>query len=162
MQHLDSFLLSISIILNRSSRWHPVSAQNWCILDFAGIPTLLYPCKESTGELHLWVCPYFSNSAQHVSFRWFARWEVSGHTAAVLSGWCFKELFKAVCNILMQFQFSFSSKHFAEVQVVQPYNSTKTATTWKNSDFILSERLGFHMVDNMSIAVLCIWWHHFQ
>ena len=45
----------------------------------------------------------------------------------------------------------FSSKHF--VRVLQPYNSTNTATAWKKSCFILSEPSDFPMVNNLSIAV---------
>ena len=53
----------------------------------------------------------------------------------------------------MKFQSSFFFKCFIKIQVVQPYNSTDiaTATAWKNSHFILSERL--YMVINQSIAV---------
>ena len=41
----------------------------------------------STREQRLWVLPYFSSSAPNVLFvvlKWILRWEVSGHTAAVL------------------------------------------------------------------------------
>ena len=34
---------------------------------------------------------------------------------------------------------------------MQPYSSTDTATTSKNSHFVLSERSNFHMVDNLSV-----------
>ena len=37
--------------------------------------------------------------------------------------------------------------------MVQPYNSTDTATVWKSSRFILSERLDFPVIDNLPIAV---------
>ena len=43
---------------------------------------------------------------------------------------------------------------FASVNVVHPYSSMDTATTWKKSRFILSMRSDFHMIDNLSIAVL--------
>ena len=36
-----------------------------------------------------------------------------------------------------------------KVLVVHPYNSTDTVTALKNSRFILSERLDFHMDDNL-------------
>ena len=55
---------------------------------------------------------------------------------------------------------------------VHLYNSTDTATAWKNSCYILSEWSDFHMIDNLPIAVLtyvditfnkwhCCWgmWH---
>ena len=41
----------------------------------------------SIGERRWWVRPRFSSSVQHVEFfslGWFVRWEVDGHTAAVL------------------------------------------------------------------------------
>ena len=37
--------------------------------------------------------------------------------------------------------------------MVQSYNSTDTATTWKNCCFVLSERLDFHIVGNLLITV---------
>ena len=40
----------------------------------------------------------------------------------------------------------FFSKCFVKVQ---PYSSTDTATVWKNSSFILSEKSDFHMIDNL-------------
>ena len=45
------------------------------------------------------------------------------------------------------------SKHFVKVQVVQPYNSPDIATAWRNFCFILSERLNFHIRNNLSIVV---------
>ena len=39
---------------------------------------------------------------------------------------------------------------------MQLYNSTDTATAWKNSRFILSEKSDFHIVDNLSIAIHCL------
>ena len=39
------------------------------------------------------------------------------------------------------------------MKVVQLYSITDTATTWKNSYFILSKRLDFYVVINLSIVV---------
>ena len=36
------------------------------------------------------------------------------------------------------------------------YNSSNTATAWKKTLFILSERSDFHMVDNLSIEVYAV------
>ena len=47
---------------------------------------------------------------------------------------------------------NFFSVHFVRVQVL-PYGSTDTATTSKNSHFILSERSDFQMIINLSTAV---------
>ena len=72
---------------------------------------------------------------------WFVRWEVSGCTAA------------ASMISSKQHTGSFFSKCFVKLQVVLPYYSSDAATVWKNSHFISSERLNFHKVDNLLIAV---------
>ena len=41
-------------------------------------------------------------------------------------------------NIFMLFTLYLLSKHFMQVQLVQPYNSTDVFTAWKNFRFILS------------------------
>ena len=64
------------------------------------------------------------------------RWVASGYVTAVLWGAA------SMIN---------SKQH--KVQVVEPYNSTDSATALKNSCFVLSERLDFHMLNNLSIAV---------
>ena len=43
--------------------------------------------------------------------------------------------------------------HFVSAYVVHPYSSINTATVWKKSRLTLSDRLGFHMIDNLSITV---------
>ena len=43
---------------------------------------------------------------------------------------CFQELFKIAYNIFVLFPFSFFSKHFIKVQVVQPYNSNNILNGW--------------------------------
>ena len=45
---------------------------------------------------------------------------------------------------------------FIKVQVVQSYNSTDMATTWKNFHFILTESSDFNIVNNLSIATLAL------
>ena len=63
---------------------------------------------------------------------------------------CFQDLFKQLLVSLCSFHPNFSPV----VQVVQSYSSTDKATAWKNSCFILSERLDFHLVNNnLSIAI---------
>ena len=42
--------------------------------------------------------------------------------------------------------------YFVRVKVVHPYSNTDTATVWKKSYFILSERPDFHMFDNLLIV----------
>ena len=65
-------------------------------------------------------------------------------------GCCFQDLFKtaSMCSFHQVFFFAGVS---LKSKVVQPYNSTDTATFWKSSSFILSERSDFHMVVNQSI-----------
>ena len=66
---------------------------------------------------------------------------------------CFQDLFKIAHSIFALLTSSFFFKYLVEVQVEQPYNSTDTVITWKNSCFILSASLDFHIVGNPSIAV---------
>ena len=63
---------------------------------------------------------------------------------------CFQDFFKTAHSILVQFPTSFFSIHFISVQRVIPYSSSETATDWKKSHFILSEKLDFH---NLSKSV---------
>ena len=42
---------------------------------------------------------------------------------------------------------------FISVHVVHPYNSIVTATIWKKSCLILSDKSDFYMIDNQYIAV---------
>ena len=39
------------------------------------------------------------------------------------------------------------------IHVVYPYSSIDTTAAWKKLQFILSDRFGFHITDNLSIAV---------
>ena len=55
---------------------------------------------------------------------------------------------------------SFISRYSVKVRVVQPYNSTDTATVWKNSRFILSWRSDFYIVIKSWIAVPTILFMH--
>ena len=52
-------------------------------------------------------------------------------------GCCFQDLLRTARSIFVLFPFSFFSKCFCRVHVVQPYSSTYTAFTWKNSRFLL-------------------------
>ena len=60
---------------------------------------------------------------------------------------------KTACSILVLFLSSFSSMWFVSIYVVHPYNSIDTATAEKQYCFILSDRLDFNMIDNLSMAV---------
>ena len=48
---------------------------------------------------------------------------------------------------------TFENNHSDNFQIVQPYSSTNIATAGKKSHFILSERSGFCMINNLSKAV---------
>ena len=76
----------------------------------------------------------------------------------------FQDLFKTACSILVKFPSSFFSKHFVRVQVVQPYNSTDTATASKNHHFILSERISILSItcQLQSTLFLHVYWYSFQ
>ena len=62
-------------------------------------------------------------------------------------------LFSTARNILMQLLSSFFSKSFVSVHFVHPYSRIDTPAASKKSRFILLDRLEFHMIDNLSIAV---------
>ena len=51
-------------------------------------------------------------------------------------GCCFQDWFKTAQSILVSFPSNFFSMRFVRVHVVQTYNSTDTASTWKKSYFI--------------------------
>ena len=68
-------------------------------------------------------------------------------------GCCFQDLFKTARSILMKFSYSLFLMRFVNVHVVHPYSSMNTATAWKESRFILSNRSDFHIIDILSIAV---------
>ena len=69
-------------------------------------------------------------------------------------GHCLQDLFQIARSVLVYFSSSFYSMRFVKVHVVHPYSSTDSAKAWKKSHFILSDRLDFHMIDKLLIAVL--------
>ena len=81
---------------------------------------------------------------------WWWWWEMGG-------GWSYSCCFLVCCfhvthSILMQLPSCFFSIRFVSVHVVHPYSRHDTTATWKKLRFILSERLEFHIIDNLSIA----------
>ena len=44
-------------------------------------------------------------------------------------------------------------KHFVKVPLAKPYSSMDMASIWEDFCFILSERLDFHIVNNLPIAI---------
>ena len=100
------------------------------------------------------LCLHPCFSSKHVLlvlYGWLVRCEASGRTKSCFVRGCFSDFFKITRKILVSFQSSFFSDPFIKVKRVKLFNSTDTAT--KNSRFILPERLEFHLVDNLSIAV---------
>ena len=56
------------------------------------------------------------------------------------------------CNILVQLPSSFFSMRLDSVHVVHPCSSMDTPAGWKKLHFILSDRSGFYLTDNLSFA----------
>ena len=77
-------------------------------------------------------------------------------------GWCFQDLFKTACSILVWFLSSFFSICPLSVHVVHPYRDNNTAQLGKDPCFILSDRSDFHIIDNLLLAVYTdipfSWW----
>ena len=67
-------------------------------------------------------------------------------------GWCFQDMFKTTCSILVYFFSGLFSIFFVGVHVVHLYSSIDTDTGWKKSHFILSERSDLYVIDNLSIV----------
>ena len=109
--------------------------------------------KESKGQRHLWVRPCFSGSVL-VSFIWTvlemgSRWPYS----YCFVGSYFQALFKIARSILVQFLSSFFSIRLISVHLVYPHGRIDMTAALKKLRFILSDRFGFHMIDNLSMAV---------
>ena len=149
-QHVVPWLshnLSLSsIIPDRSFKQHPMSAQCWCKSLLVSQHFCVHKL-ESSGEYHLWIHSYFSNSTLHVLFVllvWFVRWEVSSCTAAVL--WC---IASRICS--KQPVVFLSSSHLVFS------SSILLASIWCNRIVVLSQPhsgrnlISFYLRDNISI-----------
>ena len=155
-ERIDSFeYLTISVIEFGTFAWrHSVSTQIWQICVFLLVDQYKWVhVEEFIEECWLLVRLYVFSSAYvlFIFLGWFARWEVDGCTIDVL-----KVLPRVVqnstqdpCVVSIKFFFSRISVKF---QVVEPYRRTDTATPWKNSPFILSMKLDFHVVGNFAIV----------
>ena len=55
---------------------------------------------------------------------------------------------------ILQICKAFFSIRLVSVYIVHPYSRIDTTTAWKKMGFILSERFDFHIINNLSIAVL--------
>ena len=107
---------------------------------------------ESSRENCLRVCPCFSN-AQHVLFIFLGCsvwWEACGCTAALL--------WHAISRIIFEQQVAFSGRSYLDFSICFLLLSkwcirTNTVIAWKKPHFILSERSGYHMINNLQVAV---------
>ena len=106
---------------------------------FVSQPILERWCLGASRRILLISSSLLLKLAYLVHLGWFVKWEASGNTAGMLWDAAFKTAS------------SFFFNRFVKVQL--PYNSIDMATARKNSHFILSERQGFFMFDNLLIAV---------
>ncbi len=104
----------------------------------------------------------FFSSATHVLFvllEWFVRQKVGGHTATVL----FLLLLSGFVQDCTYHSSVVATKNFLCaffcVSVVHSYCNIDTATVWKKSQFILSNRFDFNMIDILTIAVQDFSWY---
>ena len=75
-------------------------------------------------------------------------WDKWFYTSYFL-GYCFQDVLKKPATSLCFPYQTIFSKHCIKIQVVQPYNSTDTATVWKKSLFILSN------ISNLQMLLTC-------
>ena len=109
--------------------------------------------KGSIEERHLWICLCSNNSIPQVLFvllGWFLRWEVNGCTAVVSWGVAARICLISLVGFLCSSHLAFSQ---CVLSLVHPYSSTDTTAAWKKSHSISSDRLDFHIIDSLSIAV---------
>ena len=142
------------ITSSRSSRLHPVSILCCCGEALVYRPTLAHPCE----GVH-WKTSLMSSSLLLLQcLAYFVRWMVLEIGDRLPDSYCFlgcciQDLFNIHRGILVQFQFIVFSIHLVSIHVVHLYSRTDITTAWKKLCFILSEESGFHMIDNLSIAV---------
>ena len=86
-------------------------------------------------------------------FDGFASWKVIGREIAVLGSAASLICSKQFAASLWGSHQVFFSTRIAKIQTAQPYSSIFTVTTFKNFRFTFSDRLHFHMLNNLSIAV---------
>ena len=67
-------------------------------------------------------------------------------------GCCFQDLFNIARRFYVQFLTIFFSIRLISNYVVHPYRRIDTTPVWKKLRFILSNKFGFHMSDNLSIV----------
>ena len=121
-----------------------LTTQIWCIYNFDSRTTLAHPPEGVLMIMSLisWSMPKMFCSP------WIVLWDntkVSGTTAALwsfVSGICSRQLAALLFS---------SYQAFVSVYVVYLYISMDTASAWKKSHLILSDRSDFHIIDNQLI-----------
>ena len=111
----------ISLTFSRHPPYHPLlpeGLQNYILYRHraSGRPALLVHVKGSTGVHHLWARPYFSISAQHLSFRKPSKtkktWSISSSSRLAISAdipdflspplpivHCFRQVFRTISRV---------------------------------------------------------------
>ena len=106
-------------------------------------PTLACPHVGVHNRISLLM--YFISSAQYVLLVWFVRWEISGHTSTVLLSVASSICSKQHIAFSSSFPLPFFSYAFRYHQL--------GVTDWKKFHFILSQKLSFYMINNLSLTV---------
>ena len=138
------------IVLGKSSRLHPISAQNCCMYVLVGRPTFARPCAGihwcislMSSSLLLQQCPAYLVRLTWIVFVMGGRWSYS----CCFVGCWLQDLFNMARNILCNCCQVFSLR-LVSVHVMHPYSSIDTTATWKKLRFILLVRSDFHMIDS--------------
>ena len=82
---------------------------------------------------------------------------VSGPIAAFSFGFA-SRIWSSICNSCV-LPIEHFSMRFVSIHVMHAHSSADTATSWKKSHFILSERSDIHMIDNLPMADRAVAWH---
>ena len=110
---------------------------------------------ESIRERHLWVRPNFSSNSPHILFvllEWFVRWEAGGHIAVFLWYAASKICSRHHAIFLQSSHLAFSvCVLLVSMRCIRIVVSTQLQLE-RISSFIISDRLDFHMIDNLSIG----------
>ena len=98
---------------------------------------------------------YVSKTAWHLVFiepGWFMRWEVSGHTAVVLLNAASRVCLRQPAVSLCSFYAAFSPSVSIKIKRCN-YSAVLTRLQRGRNPILFYQRLYFHIIDNLSIAV---------
>ena len=142
--------LSLFIHPYQSSHFVSLSDGTWC-LHWANAYKFLLVCPCVGINKRTSLIMFVLTSTEYLTHRsWMVcemgvKWPYNYAACKI----CSKQHAASLCNSHLAFSPSI-------LLVVQPYSSTDTLTAWKNSCFILSERLDFYIIDNLSITFLAL------